>query len=99
VTEVTIRFPGLDWKAPIVDGSGRPTPYFQRFWQLANFKVQVAGIDLTSKADAGTSSGWTAMTGTASKGGFDTGTVTLGQLAQVVKAMVDAGLSSRMIIP
>lgn len=34
--------------------------------------------------------GWTAFTGTASKGGFATGTVTLTQLAQVVKALQDA---------
>ena len=33
--------------------------------------------------------GWTAMAGTATKGGFDTATVTLPQLAQVVKALVD----------
>lgn len=33
--------------------------------------------------------GWTAMTGTATKGGFDTGTVTLVQLAQVGKALLD----------
>lgn len=34
--------------------------------------------------------GWTAFTGTASKGGFATSTVTLVQLAQVVKALQDA---------
>lgn len=40
------------------------------------------------------STGWTAMTGTATKGGgFDTATVTLAQLAQVVKAMLDAEIT------
>lgn len=38
--------------------------------------------------------GWTAMTGTATKGGFDTTTVTLPQLAQVVKALSDAFISN-----
>ncbi len=36
------------------------------------------------------STGWTAMTGTATKGGGDTSTITLAQLAQVVKALTDA---------
>lgn len=39
--------------------------------------------------------GWTAMTGTATKGGFDTASVTLPQLAQVVKAMLDGNLAQR----
>lgn len=45
----------------------------------------------------GRDTGWTAMTGTATKGGFDTATVTLPQLAQVVKAFVDAHLANDWI--
>jgi hypothetical protein len=41
--------------------------------------------------------GWTAMTGTGSKGGFDTSSVTLLQLAQVVKALVDERLAAGSI--
>jgi hypothetical protein len=43
-----------------------------------------------TKVLAARDTGWTAFTGTASKGGFATSTVTLAQLAQVVKAMQDA---------
>lgn len=45
----------------------------------------------------GRDTGWTAMTGTATKGGFDTATVTLPQLAQVVKAFIDAHLANDWI--
>lgn len=44
-------------------------------------------------------SGWTALTGTATKGGFDTGTVTTQQLAQVVKAMLDAAITIGIFAP
>lgn len=44
------------------------------------------GVKLLGARDTG----WTAFTGTASKGGFATSTVTLPQLAQVVKALQDA---------
>jgi hypothetical protein len=37
------------------------------------------------------------MTGTGSKGGFDTSSVTLLQLAQVVKALVDERLAAGSI--
>jgi hypothetical protein len=43
--------------------------------------------------------GWSAMTGTATKGGGDTSTVTLQQLAQVVKALVDTLTTHGLIGP
>lgn len=45
--------------------------------------------------------GWTTMTGTATTlaGAFDTSTVTLQQLAQVVKALIDAGFTHGLIGP
>lgn len=46
---------------------------------------------------AGVDTGWTAMTGTATKGGFDTASVTLAQLAEVVKALSDAMLGTNWI--
>lgn len=49
-------------------------------------EVRRNGIKLLGGRDTG----WTAFTGTASKGGFATGSVTLVQLAQVVKALQDA---------
>jgi hypothetical protein len=49
-------------------------------------EVRRNGVKLLAARDTG----WTAFTGTASKGGFATGTVTLTQLAQVVKALQDA---------
>ena len=45
----------------------------------------------------GRETGWTNMTGTSTKGGFDTATVTLPQLAQVVRALVAAGMSHGFI--
>lgn len=45
----------------------------------------------------GIDTGWTAMTGTATRGGFDTATVTLPQLAEVVKAFTDAHLANDWI--
>lgn len=41
--------------------------------------------------------GWVAPTGTATKATFDTATVTLPQLAQAVKALIDAGLAAKVI--
>ena len=41
--------------------------------------------------------GWSAMSGTATKGGFNTATVTTAQLAQVVKALTDALTTSGAI--
>ncbi len=41
--------------------------------------------------------GWSAMAGTATKGGFDTATVTLPQLAQLVKAIIDERLAAGSI--
>lgn len=55
--------------------------------------VKVAGNQVLT----GRIAGWSAMAGTASKGGFDTATVTLPQLAQVVKALVDAGIGHGFI--
>jgi hypothetical protein len=49
-------------------------------------EVRRNGVKLLGARDTG----WTAFTGTASKGGFATSTVTLPQLAQVVKALQDA---------
>ena len=43
------------------------------------------------------STGWSAMSGTATKGGFNTATVTTAQLAQVVKALTDALTTSGAI--
>jgi hypothetical protein len=52
-------------------------------------KLRMNGTQVLGERDTG----WTAMTGTATKGGFDTSTVTLPQLAQVVKAMLDSDIS------
>ena len=70
-----IRLPALDWKAPIVTPDGRPSPYFQRFWQTMTVKVVVgeaAGSDVTDKVDKNLSTGWSAATGTSSKATFAT---------------------------
>lgn len=70
------RLPTLDWAAPIVDvRTGRVTPYFQRFWQNVSFTAdEGASIapDVSNKVNKGTSSGWSAPTGTSSKSGFST---------------------------
>jgi hypothetical protein len=76
VTTATVRLPALDWAAPIIEpATGRPSPYFQRFWQNITVKVTLgegASIDVSGKADKGTSSGWTAATGATSKATFAT---------------------------
>lgn len=46
-------------------------------------------IGLWGATPVSRTSGWTALSGTATKGGFATSTVTTEQLAQVVKAMID----------
>lgn len=55
--------------------------------------VEVGGNKVVGARDTG----WAAMTGTASKGGFATSTVTTAQLAQVVKALTDALTASGAI--
>lgn len=69
------RPPALDKAAPIVDRDGRITPYFQRFWQNLSFTAAdgaAAAVDVSTKVDKGTSTGWVACTGTGLKGGFAT---------------------------
>lgn len=70
-TTAVIRMPALDWKVALVDPrTGIPSPYFQRFWQLMSVTVQIGGVDVTGKVDAGLSTGWTSPTGTGSEAGF-----------------------------
>lgn len=74
-------------------GAGVPDDTLRRtlFTQLAEDFNQLA-------LDLATDTGWVAMVGTATKGGgFNTATVTLPQLAQVVKAATDA-LTSRGVL-
>lgn len=69
------RLPTLDWAAPIVDGNGRVTPYFQRFWQNVSLQADEGASvapDVSNKVDKGTSGGWAAATGTSSKTTFAT---------------------------
>lgn len=72
----SIKLPALDWAAAIVDpDTGRPSPYFQRFWQNITVKVVIgegASVDVSNKVDKGTSAGWGAATGTGSKTTFVT---------------------------
>ncbi len=63
----------------------------------ASFRTWSGTAWLDTGLLAGRDTGWAAFTGTATKGGFATGTVTLPQLAQVVKALQDA-LTARGII-
>lgn len=64
----------LTWSGAVSDGQG-----------LYRNGTTVAGF-----ARMGTDTGWTAMTGTTTKGGFDTATVSTEQLAQVVKGILAA---------
>lgn len=73
------RTPKLDWHSPIVILQGRDagcaTPYFQRtLLGISDFADTGAGVtpDVTNKVDKNTSTGWTACTGTALKGGLAT---------------------------
>lgn len=70
-------------------GTGVPSDELRRnlFQQLAEDFSQLA-------VDLGTDSGWTAIAGTATKGGGDTATLTTAQLAQIVKAIVDRNLAT-----
>lgn len=72
----TIRLPALDWAAPIVDPlTGRPSPYFQRYWQNATVTLSVgagAAVDITGKVDKLTSTGWGSPTGVGDKTTFAT---------------------------
>jgi hypothetical protein len=72
----TFRLPALDWAAPIVDAStGRVTPYFQRFWQNVSLQADTGAAvapDVSNKVSKGTSTGWSACTGTSLLGGFTT---------------------------
>lgn len=56
-------------------------------------------VGFYANSGAAQSTGWTTMTGTATKAGagFDTSTVTTAQLAQVVKAIVDRILAMNMV--
>lgn len=76
MTTAVIQLPALDWKVPMVDpATGRPSPEFQRKWQLSTVKITLgdqAAIDLSGKVDKNTSAGWSAATGTASKSTFAT---------------------------
>lgn len=75
-------------------GAGEPDEKLQRvlFQQLASAFSQLS-VDMAAET------GWTAATGTATKGGFVTGTVTLPNLAQSVKALIDTGLAKGTISP
>lgn len=59
----------------LVDAHGRATPYFQKtLLSISRFADQGAASapDVTTKVDKGTSAGWSAATGTASKAAFAT---------------------------
>lgn len=75
-------------------GAGMPDEELKRvmFRQLAEDFNQLS-LDLAAEP------GWTAATGTATKGGFNTGTVTLPNLAQSVKAIIDMLLSKGTVGP
>ena len=80
--------PALDKAAPIVDESGRITPYFQRFWQNLSFTAaagaegafdfgpQISTINTQITAlqtgKASKLTGFTAATGTADRSTFAT---------------------------
>lgn len=87
--------PGLDKANPIVNSDGRPSVYFQRFWQNLSFTAAdggQAGQDLTGKVDKNTSAGWSSATGTGSKATFLTFTspvIGAGYSQAQVQAMAD----------
>lgn len=80
--------PALDKAAPIVDATGRITPYFQRFWQNLSFTAaagaegafdfgpQIATINsqitTLQTGKAAKLTGFTAATGTADRSTFAT---------------------------
>lgn len=97
------RTPVIDWHQPIVFLSGRDagcaTPYYQRTLlsvsQSADSGAE-ASPDVSTKVDKNTSTGWTACTGTALKGGFATytaPTISAGYVQAEVQALAN-GLQS-----
>lgn len=84
----TFKPPALDKAAPIVDATGRITPYFQRFWQNLSFTAaagaegafdfgpQIATINsqitTLQTGKAAKLTGFTAATGTADRSTFAT---------------------------
>jgi hypothetical protein len=75
-------------------GQGAPDEALKRvlFQQLAEDFAQLS-LDLATQV------GWYAVSGTSSMGGFNTATVTLPELAQNVKALIDAGIARGEIGP
>lgn len=75
-------------------GTGVPSQELERvlFQQLSEDFAQLS-------VDLGTDTGWSAITGTATKGGGDTATLTLVQLAQIVKAIVDHSIATGEFSP
>lgn len=77
----TYHLPALDWAAPIVDPrTGRPSPYFQRFWQnvsltsadAANGSTTNLSDQLAAKVDKNSQTGWASPSGTLDKTTFAT---------------------------
>jgi hypothetical protein len=70
-------------------GTGVVDPQLQRvIWQQLSEDFAQLALDLA------TDPGWVAMSGSGTRGGFNTATVSTAQLAQVVKAMLDAGMGT-----
>lgn len=77
--------------------AGTADATFATFWGTAKITLTSAGQIKSGGTQVlgPRSTGWTAMTGTATKAAaaFDTATVTTAQLAQVVKALLDSSLT------
>lgn len=75
-------------------GQGAPDEELKRvlFQQLAEDFAQLA-------LDLATQTGWTAVVGTNLYGGFNTATVSLPDLAQNVKSLIEAGITRGEIGP
>jgi parallel beta-helix repeat protein len=77
--------------------AGAADAAFAAFWGTPKITLRANSTILANGTQvlATRSTGWTAMTGTATKAaaGFDTATVTLPQLAQVVKALLDSSIT------
>ena len=75
-------------------GTGVADPQLERviYQQLAEDFAQLA-------LDLGSDTGWVAMLGTATKGGINTATATTKDVAEVVKALVDKGISTGSLLP
>lgn len=79
-------------------GAGVPDPQLQRLlWQ--QLAEDFAQLQLDLDPLLATETGWSSPTGTGTLGSFNTGTVTLPQLAQNVKGIIDTMMDHGVVSP